>query len=591
MMQTGPGCAEALCDRGLFRAASALQILGGLGEVFAEGLTGIIGAAEAPSEVDASAGDGAFGGTECVSHVEVFISHTWSSARWPKYLSMCYFLNVTLAVKAAWGSYALGVGVLLILEATVSLWAPSDQAEANVKAHLCDRKYLFLFFTELPVLVFFVFFFFGQHISASCWAPSLWLDKLCVHQTNQSLKAQQVAALPVFVARSARMLVLWDDTYFERLWCNMEMATFAKYAASPEKMEFLPLWLAPWLLSSILLDLLGVTFVCSFQKLNTFQNEAQVQDLAHMGAAFFGGSPHVRQFIHMFFEVFPNFLCYLPVALPTMLSFKRKIQGHRLMLEQMASFDLKKAKCSVEADRPLVEEQVALHFQAEKDFEVIVAGATDPAPERVEAVDPREEAIERFNNYVQGPLRAACLDSIGDEQNVPLHLCYVCFLPMSFYAAVNATPYAYRECTLTFDTMGYSSPYHLVATFSLCWLSTQLLVFPVTFPVLLRMLQLVESLTSSWVLQLVLGFLGSALAYAYTFFCAGTIWGCTVVIMQSYSPTWLVIFFFVFALLVLQAWFFFGKRPKRSCSCRCLEPVGGDDTKPMLGLRCYPEGD
>ena len=30
---------------------------------------------------------------------------------------MCYFLNVTLAVKAAWGSYALGVGVLLILEA------------------------------------------------------------------------------------------------------------------------------------------------------------------------------------------------------------------------------------------------------------------------------------------------------------------------------------------------------------------------------------------------------------------------------------------------------------------------------------------
>ena len=42
-------------------------------------------------------------------------------------------------------------------------------------------------------------------------------------------------------------------------------------------MEFLPLWLAPWLLSSILLDLLGVTFVCSFQKLNTFQNEAQVQ--------------------------------------------------------------------------------------------------------------------------------------------------------------------------------------------------------------------------------------------------------------------------------------------------------------------------
>ncbi|CAE7197728.1 unnamed protein product [Symbiodinium natans] len=363
---------EALCDRGLFRAASALQILGGLGEVFAEGLTGVIGAAEAPREGDATAGDGAFGGTECVSRVEVFISHTWSSGRWPKYLSMCYFLNLGIAVKMALATWVLNIVALTMMEE---------------RAHLCDRHYLFPVLIEFPILVFFVFFFFGQQISGSCWAPSLWLDKLCIHQTNQSLKAQQVAALPVFVARSARMLVLWDDTYFERLWCNMEMATFAKYAASPEKMEFLPLWLAPWVLSSVLLDLLGVTLVCVWQA--SSGNEGDVNIVAKLGAAQVGGSSDIRLFLHMFFEVFPSFLCYLPVALPTMLSFKRKIQGHRLMLEQMASFDLKNAKCSVEADRPLVEEQVALHFQAERDHEVIVAGAMEPASDHVEAEDSR----------------------------------------------------------------------------------------------------------------------------------------------------------------------------------------------------------
>ena len=29
---------------------------------------------------------------------------------------------------------------------------------------------------------------------------------------------EQIAALPIFVARSSRMLILWDDTYFERPW-------------------------------------------------------------------------------------------------------------------------------------------------------------------------------------------------------------------------------------------------------------------------------------------------------------------------------------------------------------------------------------
>eukprot|EP00439_Symbiodinium_sp_Y106_P059082 s149_g8.t1 len=85
-----PGSAQVLCDQGLFRATSALQILSGLGKVFAEGLTGVIGAAQASDAlgtVQAAAGDTAFMGTEPVNQVEVFISHTWGSARWQKYMS------------------------------------------------------------------------------------------------------------------------------------------------------------------------------------------------------------------------------------------------------------------------------------------------------------------------------------------------------------------------------------------------------------------------------------------------------------------------------------------------------------------------
>ena len=100
----------------------------------------------------------------------------------------------------------------------------------------------------LPMIMFFLVFLFGHQIMGD--TPSVWVDKLCIHQTDPDLKAEQIASLAVFVARSQRMLILWDDTYFERLWCNLELATRARYGGA-EKVEVLPLWLAPWLLTSI----------------------------------------------------------------------------------------------------------------------------------------------------------------------------------------------------------------------------------------------------------------------------------------------------------------------------------------------------
>ena len=95
-------------------------------------------------------------------------------------------------------------------------------------------------------------------------------------------------------------------------------------------MEFLPLWLAPWMLSSVLLDLLGVTLVCCMQRSASGEGfEDNIDAIANHGAELMGGSPDVRIFIHMFLEVFPSFMCYLPVALPTLLSFKRTSGGRK----------------------------------------------------------------------------------------------------------------------------------------------------------------------------------------------------------------------------------------------------------------------
>ena len=57
-------------------------------------------------------------------------------------------------------------------------------------------------------------FFWGQQISAGLWSPTVWLDRFCIHQTDLDRKQQQIVSLPVFVARSSRMLLLWDDARF-----------------------------------------------------------------------------------------------------------------------------------------------------------------------------------------------------------------------------------------------------------------------------------------------------------------------------------------------------------------------------------------
>lgn len=79
-----------------------------------------------------------------------------------------------------------------------------------------------------------------------------WLDRVCVDQDEQDLKLQILQALPGFVAQSTQVLVLWDATYFERLWCNYELAVHAKTCISTDSTQLVPLWMPLWTLAWLL---------------------------------------------------------------------------------------------------------------------------------------------------------------------------------------------------------------------------------------------------------------------------------------------------------------------------------------------------
>ena len=96
----------------------------------------------------------------------------------------------------------------LAVSAVVSQFVVAFLPEQSI-----DMTYTILM--DLPVLIFLTFFFFGQHLTCGCLCPSIWVDKLCVDQTNESTKCQGIAELPAIVACSDQLLVLWSESYFE----------------------------------------------------------------------------------------------------------------------------------------------------------------------------------------------------------------------------------------------------------------------------------------------------------------------------------------------------------------------------------------
>ncbi|CAE7941587.1 unnamed protein product [Symbiodinium sp. KB8] len=55
------------------------------------------------------------------------------------------------------------------------------------------------------------------------------------------------------------MLILWDPEYFERLWCCAEVAIFCSTKSGADQVDFVPLWMAPWVLSTVLAQVLSIS--------------------------------------------------------------------------------------------------------------------------------------------------------------------------------------------------------------------------------------------------------------------------------------------------------------------------------------------
>ena len=291
-----------------------------------------------------------------------------------------------------------------------------------------------------------------------------------------------------------------------------------------------------------------------------------------------GKDPVTLTFALWFFIGIGSLFLYLPISILTLFSFRMKFKHHQLMLDQMESFDVRAARCTLPADRHAIEQHVKELFQ-QSDALQEPDDSVDEGEVRLQRFYPLDAAfggdpLDKFNDYVRGRLRDFIIAQIGNELHVPYGLALTSFLPMIFYSSVNVLGCDNKPCDKSAVAMGYSSVSSYMTVNASCWAFHILTVVPVTYPLLLRLIKS-TFFFGDGPLQLLAAVLCLPLVYLYNGICIGLGLASLTTLAQQFSPTQLWIFLGVATFLVTQTVLFFrggSKTEDRSMMpCRCIK--------------------
>eukprot|EP00438_Fugacium_kawagutii_P023953 Skav232715 [mRNA] locus=scaffold4051:2239:3864:+ [translate_table: standard] len=472
-----------------------------------------------------------------VSSVDFFISHSWHCSSLSKRLAFCHFLNLGMAIATSGLACLLGALTLVVRA------GGSFTGVAQEPAYLQQCLLLYL-----PMLVFLGAYLFGHYFDSR----SFWLDQLCVSQTNAEMKSRTLQAIPAFVAKSTQMMALWDTTYFQRLWCNYELALHAKSSANTQAICVIPTWMPSWVLSSF--AMLSVVSISTAGQTWSISCE---------------GDSVASVIISNVVNVSLPLCCWAAIlAFPLSWLSIQKIEMHKLMLHQMEHFDFRRAQCALESDRGIIEEQVVDLFDEAFEPPLSVAFGVDSpevtplvhCPSRrdlrqirhITSYPTHDEVIEQFNAYVRGPLRESVEESIGKEEFISLKSCIAASLPLVYSGALFTLS---RQDRAPFC----GSVTSFMITDAIINIVLSPLAYVCQWPVALRANSLVAKNLSSKVWQNILGSFITGLAMAVL----DTMWGLNCVlfiVLGARSPIWLSVLCAGFAVELWAASFFFRKQ-------------------------------
>eukprot|EP00928_Gymnodinium_smaydae_P097742 TRINITY_DN8925_c0_g1_i3.p1 TRINITY_DN8925_c0_g1~~TRINITY_DN8925_c0_g1_i3.p1 ORF type:complete len:524 (+),score=38.63 TRINITY_DN8925_c0_g1_i3:36-1607(+) len=223
--------------------------------------------------------------SEKVDSIDAFISHDWRARRVHKFIALCFFYNAKPACF-----FSVLVAFVAAIISIFSSFVVRPQYVCPFAWWIC-----FLFWHHFrtvlkrrPVMMF--------------------LDKLCINQTNEEEKKLGISALAGFLRNSRAMLILWSPRYFTRLWCAYELVSWFRLHENASTVIFLPI-------SYAFAVVLMVNFGCVYYAVR---------------AAFVG-----------YWDTFSQVL-YL---LPGLVVFLHSVIATRNVFEQISSFSIRSSEC------------------------------------------------------------------------------------------------------------------------------------------------------------------------------------------------------------------------------------------------------
>ena len=168
-----------------------------------------------------------------VDRLDAFLSHTWSTPRWKTFMALCLHYNASIAFATAFL-----VGVLLSVGVAVGMF-PVVQMSNTVKYSTSSAPYATM---AVPVVFQVVVHTVHELLPRS---SRVFLDKLCIHQTDDVQKLEGVVHLGLTIFFSSTMVVLDSDSYFNRLWTVYELGSCLVVDRN-KLIVFLPVNLPPY---------------------------------------------------------------------------------------------------------------------------------------------------------------------------------------------------------------------------------------------------------------------------------------------------------------------------------------------------------
>jgi len=152
--------------------------------------------------------------SRCADHVDVFVSHNWSTPRLDKFLIMALYLNMRAAV------FSTAVVVVIMAPLTVAGILPTMVfVDGTRMGPWC----------QVLGLATFIF-------TLSSWqelcrlmpyrGKLLFLDRACIHQSDDVLRQRGIEHLAAFLYYSWSLLICYSDEYLQKLWTVYEVASF-----------------------------------------------------------------------------------------------------------------------------------------------------------------------------------------------------------------------------------------------------------------------------------------------------------------------------------------------------------------------------